>query len=39
MALPVWAHRRGVLYESVQMNDGMDNWMTFHEPVSSPESS
>jgi hypothetical protein len=38
MALPVWAHRRGVLYESVQMNDGMDNWMTFHEPVSSPES-
>ena len=38
MALPVWAHRRGVLYESVQMNDGKDNWMTFHEPVSSPES-
>ncbi len=38
MALPVWAHRRGVLYDSVLMNDGMDNWMTFHEPVSSPES-
>jgi len=38
MAVPVWAHRRGVLYESVVMNDGMDNWMTFHEPVSSPES-
>ena len=38
MALPVWAHRRGVLYQSVEMNDGKDNWMTFHEPVSSPES-
>ncbi len=38
MALPVWAHRRGVLYDAVMMNDGMDNWMTFHEPVSSPES-
>jgi hypothetical protein len=37
MALPVWAHRRGVLYQSVVMNDGKDNWMTFHEPVSSPE--
>jgi hypothetical protein len=38
MALPVWAHRRGVLYDAVTMNDGMDDWMTFHEPVSSPES-
>ena len=38
MALPVWAHRRGVLYDAVTMNDGMDSWMTFHEPVSSPES-
>jgi hypothetical protein len=38
MALPVWAHRRGSLYDSVVMDDGRDDWMTFHEPVSSPES-
>ena len=37
MALPVWAHRRGVLYDAVAMNDGKDDWMTFHEMVSSPE--
>jgi hypothetical protein len=38
MALPVWAHRRGSLYDAVVMNDGKDDWMTYHELVSSPES-
>jgi hypothetical protein len=38
MALPVWAHRRGVVYQGIVMDDGRDDWMTFHEPVSSPES-
>jgi hypothetical protein len=37
MALPVWAHRRGELYDSLVMEDGRDDWMTSHEEVSSPE--
>jgi hypothetical protein len=39
MALPVWAHRRGKLYDSVVMQDGTDRelWLGFHESVSSPD--
>jgi hypothetical protein len=38
MALPVWAHQRGQLYDAIVMDDGRDDWMTFHESASSPES-
>jgi hypothetical protein len=38
MVLPVWAHRRGSLYDAIVMDDGRDDWMTFHEASSSPES-
>ena len=37
MALPVWAHRRGVLYDALVMDDGYDNAIAAHMPVSSPE--
>jgi len=37
MALPMWAHRRGSLYDAIVMDDGRDDWLTFHEPASSPE--
>jgi hypothetical protein len=37
MALPVWAHRRGVLYDSVVMGDGLDDYIAAHMAVSSPE--
>src|SRR5262249_46591595 len=37
MALPVWAHRRGKVYDALVMNDAHDGWMAFHEPVSAPE--
>jgi hypothetical protein len=39
MSLPVWAHRRGQLYDSVVMQDGTDKeyWLGFHEAVSSPD--
>jgi hypothetical protein len=37
MALPVWAHRRGILYDAIVMDDGRDDWMSFHEAASSPE--
>ncbi len=39
MSLPVWAHRRGKLYDSVVMQDGTDKelWLGFHESVSSPD--
>ncbi len=37
MALPVWAHRRGVLYPSLVMNDGFDDSIGAHAEVSSPE--
>jgi hypothetical protein len=39
MSLPVWAHRRGQLYDSVVMQDGTDKefWLGFHESVSSPD--
>jgi hypothetical protein len=40
MALPVWAHRRGRLYDNLIMQDYMntgENWLGFHEQVSSTE--
>jgi hypothetical protein len=37
--LPVWAHRRGKLYDAVVMQDGLEKeyWLGFHEVVSSPD--
>ena len=39
MVLPVWAHQRNKLYDSVVMQDGLDKeyWLGFHEVVSSPD--
>jgi hypothetical protein len=39
MALPVWAHSRGRLYDTVVMQDGPDKefWLGFHESISSPD--
>jgi hypothetical protein len=37
MVLPVWAHARGVLYDTVLMQDGREDWMGFHESHSSTE--
>ena len=37
MALPIWAHARGHLYDLVVMEDARDDWMTGHEDNSSPE--
>jgi hypothetical protein len=39
MVLPVWAHKRNKLYDSVVMQDGLDKeyWLGFHEVVSSPD--
>jgi len=37
MALPIWAHARGVLYPEVAMNDGMEDELTDHAETSSPE--
>lgn len=37
MALPIWAHARGVLYDPVAMNDGLEDELTDHENNSSPE--
>jgi hypothetical protein len=37
MVLPIWAHTRGKLYTLVTMNDGLDDRLTDHENVSSPE--
>jgi hypothetical protein len=39
MVLPVWAHKRGKLYDSVVMQDGVEKeyWLGFHESVSSPD--
>jgi hypothetical protein len=37
MVLPVWAHARGVFYPTVVMQDGLEDWLGFHEPISSPE--
>jgi hypothetical protein len=37
MALPIWAHARGELYDLVVMEDAYDDQVTFHEDNSSPE--
>jgi hypothetical protein len=39
MAMPIWAHARGVMYTAVIMQDGVDKefWLGFHEAVSSPD--
>lgn len=37
MALPVWAHRRGVQYQALAMDDGYDDAIGDHAAVSSPE--
>ena len=35
--LPVWAWGRGVLYPAVVMQDGMEDWLGFHNSLSSDE--
>ena len=37
MALPIWAHARGKIYELVEMEAGRDDQITSHEDESSPE--
>jgi hypothetical protein len=37
MALPIWAHARGELYDLVVMEGGRDDEVTTHEEESSPE--
>jgi hypothetical protein len=37
MALPIWAHARGKLYDTVVMQDGKETWLGFHESLSSLE--
>lgn len=42
MALPVWAHRRGKLYDTVVFQDDepgqeRESWLGWHEPISSPD--
>src|SRR5262245_56997532 len=39
MALPVWAHARGKLYDTVVMQDPPEKewWLGFHERYSSPD--
>jgi len=37
MALPIWAHARGKLYDTVVMLDGKETWLGFHESSSSLE--
>ncbi len=37
MSLPIWAHARGRLYQTLVFQDGMEDWLGFHESVSSPE--
>jgi hypothetical protein len=37
MALPVWAWARGKLYPQIVMQDGKEDWMGFHEVISSPD--
>lgn len=36
-ALPIWAHRRGRLYDAVVMQDGLEDTLGFHEEISSPD--
>ncbi|HEV8325805.1 MAG TPA: hypothetical protein VG389_29610 [Myxococcota bacterium] len=35
--LPVWAYGRGVLYPMLVMQDGIEDWLDFHEATSSPD--
>jgi hypothetical protein len=37
MVLPIWAHARGKLYDSVVMQDDKEDWLGFHEGHSSSE--
>jgi hypothetical protein len=37
MVLPVWAFARGTLYPKIVMQDGKEEWMGFHEAISSPD--
>ncbi len=37
MALPIWAHARGKLYDSVVMQDNKEDWLGFHEGHSTSE--
>jgi hypothetical protein len=37
MALPVWAWARGKLYPQVVMQDAHEEWMGFHESISTPD--
>src|SRR5665213_1854935 len=37
MSLPIWAHARGRLYDAVVFQDGYEDQLGYHEPVSSPE--
>jgi hypothetical protein len=37
MALPIWAHARNVLYPQVVMQDGMEDWLGWHESLSSED--
>lgn len=35
--LPVWAHRRGVIYDRIVFQDCREDWLGWHEQVSSHE--
>jgi len=35
--LPVWAHRRGVVYDRIVFQDCKEDWLGWHEQVSSHE--
>jgi hypothetical protein len=37
MSLPIWARARGRLYTAVVFQDGYEDQLGYHEPVSSPE--
>jgi hypothetical protein len=37
MALPIWAHARNHLYPQVVMQDGMEDWLGWHESISSED--
>jgi hypothetical protein len=37
MTLPIWAFARGKLYPQIVMQDGHEEWMGFHESISTPD--
>lgn len=37
MALPIWAHANNRLYPQIIMQDGMEDWLGWHEPHSSDD--